>query len=123
MMMVMVMMDGKHRNGSSEGTENCEQSKNSENIKRQMIGWKHTKMNGGGRGERKQHTFRSALTLACSVVIYPDVKASATVHVSLNKLHQEITADVWTTAAGEKARSSRQGPFVCRANSPRAARR
>lgn len=88
-----------------------------------MIGWKHTKMSGGGRGERKQHTFRSALMLACSIVIDPDVKASTTVHISLNKLHQEITADVWTTAAGEKARSSRQGPFVRRANSPRAGRR
>lgn len=87
-----------------------------------MIGWKHTKMNEGGRGERKQHTFRSALMLASSVVIYLDVKAFATVHISLNKLHQEITAHVWT-AAGEKARSSRRGPFARRANSPRAGRR
>lgn len=74
-------------------------------------------MNEGGRGERKQYTFRSALMLARSVVIDLDVKASTTVHVSLNKLHQEITA------AGEKARPSRQGPFVRRANSPRAGRR
>lgn len=82
-----------------------------------MIGWEHTKMNEGGRGERKQHTFRAAFMLACSAVTDPDAKASATVHISLNKRHREITA------AGEKARSSTPGPFVRRASRPRAGRR
>lgn len=62
--------------------------------------WKHTKMNEEGRGERKQHTFSSAFTLVFSNIVL-EVKPSTPVCISLNKLHQEITADLWiTTAAG-----------------------
>lgn len=83
--------------------------------------WKHTKMNEGGRGERKQYTFSSAFTLEFSIIAV-EVKPSTPACISLNKLHQEITADLWITTAagpaGENGLSSRQGPFVLCANLP-----
>lgn len=107
--------------------EYCEESKDSVNIKTHNRiktdeeEWKHTKMNEGGRGERKQYTFSSAFTLEFSIIIL-EVKPSTPVCISLNRLHQEITADLWITtaagAAGEKGFSSRQGPFVFCANLP-----
>lgn len=53
-----------------------------------------------------------------SALIDLDVKPSTTVCISLNKLHQEITADVWrptaAAAAGEKALSSRSICVACK---------
>lgn len=62
-------------------------------------------MSEGGRGEREQHTFSSAFTLECSIIVL-EVKPSTPVCICLNKRHQEITADLRITtvagAAGEK---------------------
>lgn len=79
-------------------------------------------MKEGGRGERKQYIFSSAFTLTFSIMVL-ESKPFTPICIFLNKLHQEICADLWITtaagAAGEKGLSSRQGPFVFCANSLR----
>lgn len=87
-------MDSKHRNRCSEGVEKVRTARTlrrtAEGGNRRLNG-KHRKMNVGGRGERKEHPFRSALTLACSIVIVLDAKPSTPVCICL-----KITADLGT---------------------------
>lgn len=58
----MMVMDGKHRKRYSEGEQNIvskarrvRTSKHPGEGDQQMIGWKHTKMSEGGRGEKTAH--------------------------------------------------------------------
>lgn len=110
--------DGKHKNRSKEGERNIHTT----GEKKQMMRSKNTqKMNEGGRGERKQHSFSSAFKLACSVVIAVEVKPSTPVCVSLNKLDQAITADLRTTsAAGGGKRPFQQTRTICVSRKPAA---
>lgn len=59
-------------------------------------------MSEGGRGEREQHTFSSAFTLECSIIVL-EAKPSTPVGICLNKRHQEITADLRITSAAAAA--------------------
>lgn len=65
-------------------------------------------MSGGGRGEREQHTFSSAFTLECSIIVL-EVKPSTPVCICLSKRHQEITADPRITSAAAAAAAGERG--------------